>query len=352
MPAASRPAAARPRAARALRHVFPKPRRGLTRRPRAQGSELTHSLERALYNAHAVLVGSGPGGDLRGLMAPPPSGPFVELMLGAGARLQLSRPEARLRLKEEYYAFRDRTTPAHIVVPLALLALRANPPRAADLPRELPPGAARLVLPLCLQAYWCWLLWFYTSLALRENVLRVNGSHIRAWWIRHHYYSIALMLTVLTMPQGSRAAAAFTERYLWWAAAQGTVMLLQNSYQRKRTYTRIALGRASAMDVASGEAGGTSGQLRLLFPMLFALQAAQAANGVVVLSVAADSLRAAVAHEEGPPLEWQAFVCGALFLLTAVGSATSTARSLADKRRAGRREEALRQAAQQKERAE
>ena len=31
-------------------------------------------LERALYNVHAVLIGSGPGGDLRGLMAPPPAG--------------------------------------------------------------------------------------------------------------------------------------------------------------------------------------------------------------------------------------------------------------------------------------
>jgi hypothetical protein len=279
-------------------------------------------------------------------------GPFMELMLGAATRLQLSRPEARLRLKEDYYAFRDRTTPLHIFLPLALLALRANPPRAADLPRELPPGAARLVLPLCLQAYWCWLLWFYCSLALRENVLRVNGSSIRAWWIRHHYYSIALMLTVLTMPQHSRAAGAFTERYLWWAAAQGCVMMLQNSYQRKRTYTRIALGRASAMDVASGEAGGTSGQLRLLFPLLFALQAVQATNGVVVLAVAAESLRAAVAHEEGPPLEWQACVCGGLFLLTALGSAASTATSLVDKRRAGRREKTRRAAAEQAARAE
>lgn len=41
----------------------------------------------------------------------------------------------------------------------------------------------------------CWLLWFYTSLALRENVLRLNGSSIRKWWIRHHYYSMLLALT-------------------------------------------------------------------------------------------------------------------------------------------------------------
>jgi hypothetical protein len=309
----------------------------------AQGGELAGGLERALYNAHAVLVGSGPGGDLRGLMAPPSSGPFVELMLGAAARLQLSRPEARLRLKEEYYAFRDRTTPAHILAPLALLALRANPPHESALPREVPPALARLLLPLCLQAYFCWLLWFFVSLALREHALRVNGSSIRGWWIRHHYYSIALMLAVLTMPQSSRAFAAFTERYLWWSAAQGSVMLLQNSYQRKRTYTRIALGRASAMDVASGESGGTSGQLRLLFPLLFALQAAQAANGVAVLAVAWDSVSAAMrSRDDGPPLEWQALAAGVLPLVTALGSLAATFAALVDKRRAGRRERQLR----------
>lgn len=27
-----------------------------------------------------------------------------------------------------------------------------------------------------------WLLFFYTSLALRENILRVNGSDIRPWY--------------------------------------------------------------------------------------------------------------------------------------------------------------------------
>lgn len=33
---------------------------------------------------------------------------------------------------------------------------------------------------LLLQA---WLLFFYTSLALRENILRVHGSDIRPWYI-------------------------------------------------------------------------------------------------------------------------------------------------------------------------
>jgi len=103
------------------------------------------SAERALYSARAVLVGSGPGGDLRGLMKPPPAGPFMNLMLGNCTRVQLWRPEARLRLKESYYSFRDDTTVLHIALPLGLMLLRRSPPRDEALPAELraalPPGA-------------------------------------------------------------------------------------------------------------------------------------------------------------------------------------------------------------------
>lgn len=44
-------------------------------------------------------------------------------------------------------------------------------------------------------------------------------------------------------------------------------------------YTRIALGKSSAMDVVGGESSGSTGQLLLLYPMLFALQALQVGGG-------------------------------------------------------------------------
>jgi hypothetical protein len=52
-------------------------------------------------------------------------------------------------------------------------------------------------------------------------------------------------------------------------------MMVQNRYQRRRMYTRIALGKNRAMDVVSGESSGGSGQLLFLYPMLFALQILQ-----------------------------------------------------------------------------
>ena len=59
-------------------------------------------------------------------------------------------------------------------------------------------------------------------------------------------------------------------------------MFIQNRYQRRRMYTRIALGRNTAMDVVAGESSGSSGQLVLLYPMLFALQLSQFAIGAGV----------------------------------------------------------------------
>jgi hypothetical protein len=35
-----------------------------------------------------------------------------------------------------------------------------------------------------MQLYLVWVAYFYVSMALREGVLLVNGSHIRAWWIQ------------------------------------------------------------------------------------------------------------------------------------------------------------------------
>lgn len=44
------------------------------------------------------------------------------------------------------------------------------------------------------------LTYFYLSLALRENVLRANGSNIQRWWIWHHYVSLLLTMTMTTWP--------------------------------------------------------------------------------------------------------------------------------------------------------
>jgi hypothetical protein len=61
----------------------------------------------------------------------------------------------------------------------------------------------------------------------------------------------------------------FSENFMLLSCYQALVMLVQNRYQRRRMYTRIALGKNSAMDVVSGESSGSRGQLLLLYPLLF-----------------------------------------------------------------------------------
>lgn len=61
----------------------------------------------------------------------------------------------------------------------------------------------------------------------------------------------------------------FAEKFMLWSAFQALVMLVQNRYQKRRMYTRIAMGKNSAMDVVSGESSGSTGQLMVLYPMLF-----------------------------------------------------------------------------------
>lgn len=102
------------------------------------------------------------------------------------------------------------------------------------------------------QAMLAWLAYFYVALALREQILVANGSSIRGWWITHHAWSAGTAALVLSLPIDSPAVRVFLTRLLRWSAAQGVVMILQNRYQRRRMYTRIALGRNAAMDVVSG----------------------------------------------------------------------------------------------------
>lgn len=59
-----------------------------------------------------------------------------------------------------------------------------------------------------MQCYLAWLVYFYVSMALRECVLLVNGSHIRPWWIQHHYWSAGSSLVMLALPISSPSACA------------------------------------------------------------------------------------------------------------------------------------------------
>ncbi len=57
---------------------------------------------------------------------------------------------------------------------------------------------------------------------------QVNGSRIRAWWIRHHYIAILTVALLLMLPVDSPAVQFSVNKFLWWAWWQAIIMVLQN----------------------------------------------------------------------------------------------------------------------------
>lgn len=232
-----------------------------------------------LATASQVLRGMGPGGDLRKLL--PVKNPWLlSALVGRHINVVTLQRTQGIRLKEEYHEYRSRRGWIMFVTStLLLLALhRARARTQSGQPLTFTPP-----IMVGVQFLLLFMLIFFTGLALRESVLKVNGSRIRSWWIEHHYWSIATCAILLLLPVDSASVQFCVNKFLWWAWWQSLIMILQNRYQRSRLVTRIALGKAMAMDVVSGESSGNFGQLVLLYPLLFWLQALQANIGFMMV---------------------------------------------------------------------
>ncbi|KAH6832092.1 TMPIT-like protein [Perilla frutescens var. hirtella] len=264
-------------------------------------------LEEELVRARYVLS----EGDAAAFLPSKSHGRFLRMFLGP-INVRANRKDVQLKVKEEYNNFRDRTSYLFLFLPSLLLVLRSRIWEGC-----LP------ALPV--QLYQAWLLYLYTGLALRENILRVNGSDIRPWWIKHHYCAMTMALISLTWETGRGPDCAQKQKgvelFLKWAIMQGVAMILQNRYQRQRLYTRIALGKARRMDVVWGETAGVEGQLLLLCPILFILQGFEAYVGVLLLKIAL----------AGFSSDWQVITCGILLIIMAVGNFANTVQTLVTK---------------------
>ncbi|XP_077248284.1 uncharacterized protein LOC143887922 [Tasmannia lanceolata] len=266
-------------------------------------------IDEELYKARCFIT----DGDVSLLLPSKAHGSFLRMFLGP-INVRATRKDVQLKVKEEYNSYRDRTAFLFLLFPSTLLLLRS-----------WMWNGCFPVLPV--QLYQAWLLFLYTSLALRENILRVNGSDIRPWWIYHHYCAMLMALVSLTWEIKGQPDCALKQKgvllFLEWAIMQGVAMLLQNRYQRQRLYTRIALGKAKRMDVVWGETAGVDGQLLLLCPILFILQGFEAFIGLLLLKTAL----------VGGVSEWQVIVCGILLVVMAVGNFANTVQTLMAKSR-------------------
>ncbi|XP_040861512.1 uncharacterized protein [Glycine max] len=270
---------------------------------------LAVKLDEDLQRARCIIV----DGDASSLLPGHAQGSFLRMFLGP-INVRASRKDVQLKVKEEYNSYRDRTALLFLLFPATLLILRSwiwsgclptFPVQMYQVFSFKPLSFYVMLVFICLHGkifvsnlslsiiichHQAWLLFLYTGLALRENILRVNGSDIRPWWIYHHYCAMVMALVSLTWEIKGQPDCAKKQRgvqlFLQWAMMQGVAMLLQNRYQRQRLYTRIALGKAKRMDVVWGETAGVDGQLWLLCPILFTLQGFEAYVGLLLLRTA------------------------------------------------------------------
>ncbi|KAI8843707.1 TMPIT-like protein-domain-containing protein [Chytridium lagenaria] len=96
------------------------------------------------------------------------------------------------------------------------------------------------------------LIYYYSTVTLREHILVVNGSRIRFWWFLHHYLSI-VMTGILIIWRSSSSFLLFRPQFLTFSAYLGAVQYLQYRYQRKRLYVLVAMDMAAPMDTVSGD---------------------------------------------------------------------------------------------------
>ena len=238
----------------------------------------------ALETARSIFNGNGPGGDLAKYVDSLSKRPVIlDWFHGTSIRVLIHRKDRANKLKEEYRSFRSRCA----VIMFSFAAVLQMGVKRSELLREANEELTLLpVVMVGVQFFLCWLLFFYTATALRESVLKVNGSRIRPWWIQHHYWSMATCVLMLSLPIDSPTVVGACQLFLWWAMMQGVVMVMQNRYQRRRLYTKIALGNvmSNSSDVIGGESSGSSGQLYLLYPLLFAMQGLQFYIGIGMFS--------------------------------------------------------------------
>uniref|UniRef100_A0A453GFX6 Uncharacterized protein n=2 Tax=Aegilops tauschii subsp. strangulata TaxID=200361 RepID=A0A453GFX6_AEGTS len=110
------------------------------------------------------------------------NGKFLKKFVGP-VNVWVARKEDKLKVKDEYINY---------MVCLYVPAVSIHSPLTEMV------GVDGCLPALTVQVYQAWLLFLYTSFALQENVLLVNGRDIRPWWIYHHYLAMLMALVSLT----------------------------------------------------------------------------------------------------------------------------------------------------------
>jgi len=158
---------------------------------------------------------------------------FLRYILGH-VSVRVWNESDKKQLKSEYNKFKQFSTMWMIIFPLLQLII----------------GFSWIVH----QFQQVFAIYYYFSLAIRENVLKLNGSRIKRWWIVHHYLTIATsFLSLLLLRSAYDDYEGYFTYTTFLALWIGAVMWVQNQYQEARHYARVAMGKASIFDGTTSE---------------------------------------------------------------------------------------------------
>lgn len=239
-------------------------------------------------------------------LMPCSGGFFVELFLGT-LNVRFMRKSERLQFKTGYERLKLKLAPGLVLLAVVCLLFYEN--------RWL-----HMMLQLCLS-------WYYVTLAVRENILRVNGSNIKSWWIIHHYFTLMQCVLLLTWPNNS-SYAKFRKSLHLFGLYNAVLQIFQTRYQMTRLYALRSLGMADEMDVVSSDSTQIhwSNSMALLIPLILLGQAMQALQAGHLMLIYSDNRQ-----------ELQILMLSLLFAANFIGNFYTTCVVLHEKRTKGRR---------------
>ncbi|XP_066997627.2 transmembrane protein 120 homolog isoform X2 [Anabrus simplex] len=191
---------------------------------------------------------------------PKQSGLYLSVILGS-VNVSMLNTNDKFRYKNEYEKFKL------VLSIICLLLATANI------------FASVRILELALMFL---LVWFYSTLTIRESILKVNGSRIKGWWRAHHFIS-AIAAAVLLIWPTTKPWYEFRTQFMIFCAYISVVQSLQFWYQRGVLYRLKALGERHDMDITiEGFHSWMWKGLSFLVPFLYFGYAFQAYNFYVL----------------------------------------------------------------------
>eukprot|EP00178_Gracilaria_changii_P023345 TRINITY_DN70714_c0_g1_i1.p1 TRINITY_DN70714_c0_g1~~TRINITY_DN70714_c0_g1_i1.p1 ORF type:complete len:397 (-),score=56.49 TRINITY_DN70714_c0_g1_i1:1681-2871(-) len=234
-------------------------------------------------------------------LMPATGGFFVECFLGS-INVRFARKKERLSFKKEYEKLKLKLAPVFLIVTIICFFFEDY-------------RWVHMMLQLALSFY-------YTALAIRENILRVNGSNLRAWWIIHHYFTMFQGVLLLTWPNGE-SYAQYRRMLHLYGMYNAILMIFQYRYQMARLYALRSLGMANEMDVASSDSTQIhwSETMTLLLPLIVIGHFMQAFQASYLFSLYRTFSN-----------ELQIMLLSVLFMANFIGNSITTAQVLFAKR--------------------